>query len=98
MRRSAIEINRVNRLNVGLPQGTHHAYSLHDLDLLWQVQSAFRSGYQGELMLIGIEAGALGYGEGLSPQLAMVLPMVLLKLEQIILGFLRDYAGSKWGF
>jgi hypothetical protein len=49
-------------------------------------------------MLIGIEAGALGYGEGLSPQLAMVLPMVLLKLEQIILGFLRDYAGSKWGF
>lgn len=89
-----IKIRQFNGSDTGLgrrlPQKTQDAYSLHDLDLLWQVQSAFRNGYQGEVMLIGIEAGALGYGEGLSPQLTMVLPMVLFKLEQRILGFLKD--------
>lgn len=88
-----IKIRRINGSNISLrrrlPQRTHNAYSLHDLDLLWQIQSAFRNGYQWELMLIGIEAGTLGYGEGLSPQLAMVLPIVLIKLEQSILKFLK---------
>jgi hydrogenase maturation protease len=88
-----IKIRRMNGSDISLrsrlPQRTHNAYSLHDLDLLWQIQSAFRNGYQGELMLIGIEAGTLGYGEGLSLQLAMVLPIVLLKLEQSILEFLK---------
>lgn len=85
-----IKSRRINGSNVRLLSRIHNAYSLHDLDLLWQIHSGFRNGYQGELMLIGIEAGALGYGEGLSPQLTLVLPIVLLKLEESILGFIKD--------
>jgi hydrogenase maturation protease len=88
-----IKIRRVNGSDISLrrrlPQKIHNAFSLHDLDLLWQVQSAFRTGYRGEVMLIGIEAGTLGYSEGLSMQLDRVLPIILLKLEQSILEFLE---------
>lgn len=77
-----------------MPQVTHNAYSLHDLDLLWQIQYAFLNGYKGELMLIGIEAGTMGWGEGLSPQLKRVLPIVLFKLEQKIREFLNDNSGE----
>lgn len=88
-----IKIRRVKGSDISLrrrlPQRIHNALSLHDLDLLWQVQSAFRNGYQGDVMLIGIEAGKIGYSEGLSPQLNRVLPIVLFKLEQSILEFLE---------
>lgn len=84
---------RINGSDISLRRrllpSIHNTFSLHDLDLLWQVQSAFRTGYRGEVMLIGIEAGKTGYHEGLSPQLSMVLPIVLLKLKQSILKFLK---------
>ncbi len=88
-----IKTRRINGSDISLkrrlPQGIYNTFSLHDLDLLWQVQAAFRSGYRGEVMLIGIEAGKIGYHEGLSPQLNMVLPIVLLKLKQNISKFLE---------
>lgn len=87
-----IQIWQINGSDFGLrrrlPQRILNAFSLHDLDLLWQIQSAFRNGYQGELMLIGIEVGTLGYGEGLSLQLRKALPVVISEVEQNVFRFL----------
>jgi hydrogenase maturation protease len=80
-----MKIRRVERSNLKIG----NAYSLHDLDLLWQIQYAFISGYTGELMLIGIEAGTMGYGEGLSPELKAVLPGLIPKAQQRVYEFLK---------
>jgi hydrogenase maturation protease len=80
-----MEILRINGPNFIVP----NAYSLHDLDLLWQTQYAFVNGFIGELMLIGIEVGTMGFGEGLSSQLKKALPVLISKVEQRISEFLE---------
>lgn len=64
------------------------SYSLHDLDLLCQLQYAFWSGFRGEVLLIGIEAGSLDYKKGLSLGLSCYLPNITLKVVEVIEGFL----------
>jgi hydrogenase maturation protease len=88
-----MKILQVNGSGIILQQRTlqliRNAYSLHDLDLLWQIQFAFVNGFIGELMLIGIEARTIGYGESLSPQLKKALPALISKVEQRIFDFLE---------
>jgi hydrogenase maturation protease len=63
-------------------------YSLHDLDLLWQLQYAFRSGFKGEILLVGIEVESLAYKEGLSLKLCHSLPSITLIVAKAIKEFL----------
>ena len=80
---------RMQRIT-GPPETAVGIYSLHDLDLLWQIRYAFFSGFRGEVMLIGIEMGSMGYGEGLSLQLKNKLAEVISELEPIVVEFLKD--------
>lgn len=64
------------------------SYSLHDLDLLCQLQYAFWSGFRGEVLLIGIEAGSSDYKKGLSLGLSCYLSNITLKVVEVIEGFL----------
>lgn len=85
----ATEPGKITTVHYG---GNHFAfpngYSLHDLDLLWQLQSGFCIGYQGEILLIGVEAGALAYKEGLSSKLYRSLPAITLTVSKVIIEFL----------
>ncbi len=80
-----VTVSRYENNNFLFPQ----RYSLHDLDLLWQLQDAFRSGFKGEILLIGIEAGSLSYKEGLSLGLGNSLPDITLKVVNVI----REFCG-----
>ena len=64
------------------------SYSLHDLDLLCQLQYAFWSGFRGEILLVGIEAESLDYKKGLSLGISCYLSNITLKVAEVIEGFL----------
>lgn len=75
------------------------SYSLHDLDLLCQLQYAFGSGFRGEILLVGIETESLEYKEGLSLELSCYLPSITLKVAEVIEGFLGLIKQvSRWKF
>ena len=51
-----MKLRRINGSSIKVD----NAYSLHDLDLLWQIHYAFVNGFTGELILIGIEVELYG--------------------------------------
>jgi hydrogenase maturation protease len=59
-------------------------YSLHDLDLFWQLGYAYRNGFHGEVIFIGITAYSFEYRTELSPELLKALPEIVLKVAGII--------------
>ncbi|MGE5551305.1 MAG: hydrogenase maturation protease [Bacteroidota bacterium] len=65
------------------------AYSLHDMDLVWQLRLIAGS-FKGEIMLIGIEAHSVDYSAALSPELARKLPLLAEEAAQAIESFVRD--------
>lgn len=59
-------------------------FSLHDLDLAWQIQAA-QAKHACEIWVIGIEAGALGWRLGLSGLLQKRLAAILAAVKRVII-------------
>lgn len=67
------------------------SYSLHDLDILWQLRYAYRAGFTGEILMIGIEAASLSCRKGLSPELQRSLPGAVETVKRMIARFDPDF-------
>lgn len=65
-------------------------FSLHDMDLLWQLGYACRNGFQGKVILVGIMTFSLEYRREFSPELIKFLPEISLKIAGIIQQILTD--------
>lgn len=77
-------------------QSTRTKYSLHDLDLLWQLGYAYRNGFRGEVILMGIAVYSLEYRMELSSELLKSLPEIVTKVAVIIQQiFMADYNGHE---
>jgi hydrogenase maturation protease len=74
-------------------QPVRENYSLHDLDVFWQLAYARSKGFYGEVILIGITIYCLGYRMGLSAELVQSLPEIILIIagiiEQILIGAMK---------
>jgi hydrogenase maturation protease len=75
-----IELFEVTEGMVRLPYGL----SLHDLDLIWQLQYIIKNGFTGRIVIVGIQATDLGLGEGLSLQLQANLPRFTATISEMI--------------
>ncbi|MGE5557086.1 MAG: hydrogenase maturation protease [Bacillota bacterium] len=69
-----------------LPAGGE-MYSLHELELIWQIGYAYQNGFQGELLLIGIETARVEPGIGLSPELEKLFPRIVKNVGNILASF-----------
>jgi hydrogenase maturation protease len=58
-------------------------FSLHDLDLIWQIQTA-QAKHACNIWVIGIEAGALGWRLGLSAILQKQLREIMAEVKRVI--------------
>ena len=63
------------------------AYSLHDLDLFWQLAAARRNGFRGEVLLLGIAAESFECRIGLSPTLRQALPALVAEVTRVMQRF-----------
>lgn len=60
-------------------------YSLHDLELFWSIQYAYRRGFMGKVNLIGVESYDLSLGIGLSLTLGNQIPYLVDKVKTFIM-------------
>lgn len=68
----------------------HHSLSLHDMELCWSLQYAYRKGFSGKVFLIGVEAEDLSWGVDLSLALTKRLPSLVQEIKAFILGELSS--------
>jgi hydrogenase maturation protease len=64
--------------------GLKDSYSLHELDLFWQLDYLFKKGYTGSIMLIGIEAACVELGYGLTECLKKMAQDLVKEIKEII--------------
>ena len=62
-------------------------YSLHDMDLLWQLQLISGS-FEGGILLVGVEARSLDFSVNLSQELARKLPLLVERTAAAIESFM----------